>query len=141
VAGLLEQIEVLRGEASRTSSSEEKIGAADFYQIVRRLSPRDDMQRALKAEVVRLSLEVGQVRAAALAQETTSIPVPLLIVLTFWLVILFIGFGLFAPLNLTVMTSLFVFAFQFRRQSLWLSKWTKALLELCESPAALSSTP
>jgi hypothetical protein len=111
VAGVLEQIQLLRGEASSTSSSGEKISAGEFYQIVRRLLPRDDMQRALKAELVRISLEVGQVRAAALAQETSSIPVPFLIVLTFWLVILFIGFGLFAPPNITVMTSLFVCAF------------------------------
>jgi len=34
-----------------------------------------------------------------------------LIVLTFWLVILFIGFGLFAPSNLTVLAVLFVCAF------------------------------
>ena len=34
-----------------------------------------------------------------------------MIVLTFWLVILFIGFGLFAPSNLTVLAVLFVCAF------------------------------
>jgi hypothetical protein len=30
--------------------------------MVRRLSPRDDVQRSLKAEVLRISLEVGQIR-------------------------------------------------------------------------------
>jgi hypothetical protein len=94
-----------------TSSSELKTGAADFYQIVRKLSPGDDEQRALKGEVLRISLEVAQIRAAALAQETSSIPVPFLIVLTFWLAILFMGFGLFAPPNLTVLAALFVCAF------------------------------
>jgi hypothetical protein len=111
VGGVLEQIQVLQGGGTTTSSSGDKIGAADFYQIVRSLSPRDDLQRALKAEVVRISLEVAQIRAAALAQQTSSIPVPFLIVLTFWLVVLFMGFGLFAPPTPIVMVSLFVCAF------------------------------
>jgi hypothetical protein len=110
VGGLLEQIQLLQGGGTTTPSSGDKIGT-DFYQIVRTLSPRDDLQRALKAEVVRISLEVAKIRAAALAQHTSSIPVPFLVVLTFWIVVLFIGFGLFAPPNPTVMVSLFVCAF------------------------------
>jgi len=111
VANLIDQIQLLRGDAPRASSSELKIGAADFYQIVRRLSPRDDEQRALKSEVVRISIEVAQIRAAALAQEGSSIPVPFLIVLTLWLAILFMGFGLFAPTNFVVLAALSVCAF------------------------------
>ena len=111
VVNLLEQIHLAGGEAPKASSSEVKIGAADFYQTVRRLSPRGDEQKALKAEVLWISIEVAQVRADALAQESTSIPVPLLMVLTVWLVILFIGFGLFAPPNLTVLTALLLCAF------------------------------
>lgn len=111
VVSLLEQVHLARGEAPKTSSSGVKTDAADFYQTVRRLSPRGDEQKALKAEVLRISLEVAQIRAAALAQESSSIPVPFLVVLTFWLVILFIGFGLFAPLNPTVLAVLFFCAF------------------------------
>ena len=61
--------------------------------------------------MLRISREAAQIRAAALAQESSSVPVPFLIVLTFWLVILFIGFGLFAPLNPTVLAVLFFCAF------------------------------
>jgi hypothetical protein len=109
--GLIDQIQSLRGDLSRTSSSQLKAGAADFYQIVRRLSPRDDEQKALQAEVLRISTEVAQIRASALAQEGSSIPVPFLIVLIFWLAILFIGFGVFAPPNPTVLAALCVCAF------------------------------
>jgi len=38
---------------------------------------------------------------------------PLLVVLIFWLTIIFVSFGLFAPLNATVLTSLFVSALSF----------------------------
>jgi hypothetical protein len=111
VVSLLEQVRLASGATPKTSASGVKTDAADFYQTVRRLSPRGDEQKALKAEVLRISLEVAQIRAAALAQESSSIPVPFLIVLTFWLVILFIGFGLFAPLNPTVLAVLFFCAF------------------------------
>jgi Protein of unknown function (DUF4239) len=111
VSVLIEQVQNVRDIPLGTSSSGSKVGAADFYQIVRKLSPRDDEQKALKAEVLRISLEVAQIRASALTQEGSSIPMPFLIVLIFWLAILFIGFGLFAPPNVTVLAALCVCAF------------------------------
>jgi hypothetical protein len=41
-------------------------------------------------------------------QNTASVSVPLLVVLIFWLTIIFVSFGLFAPRNATVITSLLV---------------------------------
>ena len=78
--------------------------------MVRRLSPRDDGQRALKAEVLRISLEVGQIRASALARESSSIPIPFLVILVFWLTALFVGFGLFASRNLILVAALCICA-------------------------------
>jgi len=43
-------------------------------------------------------------------QSVSSVSAPLLIVLIFWLTILFISFGLFAPRNATVVVSLLVSA-------------------------------
>jgi len=43
-------------------------------------------------------------------QATTSVSMPLLIVLVLWLTVIFISFGLFAPFNATVVSSLFVSA-------------------------------
>jgi hypothetical protein len=43
-------------------------------------------------------------------QGVTSISMPLLTVLTFWITALFISFDLFAPLNGTTVASLFVSA-------------------------------
>ena len=78
--------------------------------MVRRLSPREDSQRALKTEVLRLSLEIGQIRASALARQSSSIPIPFLVVLVFWLTALFAGFGLFASRNLVAVMALCVCA-------------------------------
>jgi hypothetical protein len=44
------------------------------------------------------------------AQGSASISMPLLVVLVFWLTTIFIGFGLFAPANGAVLTSLLVSA-------------------------------
>jgi len=43
-------------------------------------------------------------------QGNTSISLPLLGMLVFWLVIVFISFGLFAPANTTVIATLFLCA-------------------------------
>jgi hypothetical protein len=78
--------------------------------MVRRLSPRNDGQRALKAEVLRIRVEIGQIRASSLARESSSIPIPFLVVLVFWLTALFAGFGLFASRNLVTAVALCVYA-------------------------------
>jgi hypothetical protein len=109
VADLIAQTDSLTPSTPKLRPSSEA-DLSDFYQMVRRLSPRDDSQRSLKAEALRISLEVGKIRASALARESSSIPIPLLVVLVFWLTALFAGFGLFAPRNLVVMAALCICA-------------------------------
>ena len=43
-------------------------------------------------------------------QDETAIPRPFLVVVVFWLTVLFISFGLFAPLNPTVLATFVVCA-------------------------------
>jgi hypothetical protein len=99
IAALDDSLHLLGASSSKLQPSSSEAELSDFYHMVRRLSPRDDSQRALKAEVLRISLEVGQIRASALARESSSIPIPFLVVLVFWLTALFAGFGLFASRN------------------------------------------
>lgn len=114
VAAFADQIQSMRGSSSALSPSKLVLSTTDegkdFYKMVRRLSPRDDVQRSLKAEVLRISLEAGQIQASALARESSAVPMPFLVVLVFWLAILFTGFGLFAPRNPTVIAALCVCA-------------------------------
>ena len=53
---------------------------------------------------------LGQTRWLEFAQSTTSISMPLLVMVVFWLVTFFLGFGLFVPRNGTVVSSLFLTA-------------------------------
>jgi hypothetical protein len=86
-------------------------GLSKVYRMIQKLSPRDDTQRSLKAEALQKSREVGQIRASALAGESSSIPIPFLVVLVFWLTALFVGFGLFARRNFVAIGVLCVCAF------------------------------
>ena len=45
-----------------------------------------------------------------LAQQDSSISTPMLVVVVFWLTVVFLSFGLFAPPNLTVFATLFLCA-------------------------------
>jgi hypothetical protein len=75
---------------------------------IQELSPKDDRQRALQAQALNTAASLIQTRWLMYEQGTTSVSIPMLVILTFWLAAIFISFGLFAPRNATVMTALFV---------------------------------
>ena len=77
---------------------------------VRSLTPRDDSQRALQSHALALIESVLRTRWLVYASGGSSIPLPFLVVLLFWLTLTFASFGLFAPRNATVITVLFVCA-------------------------------
>jgi hypothetical protein len=81
-----------------------------LYVKILELSPRNDAQRALQAQALGIAMALGEMRWLMYEQSTAAVSRPLLVVLVFWLTIIFISFGLFAPNNLTVVTSLFVSA-------------------------------
>jgi len=56
------------------------------------------------------ALDLGRMLMLLFEQLGSSIPVPFLVVLVFWLCIIFASFGLFAPRNATVIAVLFVCA-------------------------------
>jgi hypothetical protein len=84
--------------------------AEDLADAIRGLQPRDDSQRALKSRALDLTEALLQTRWLAIAGTGSSVPVPFLVILLFWLTITFASFGLFAPRNITVVTVLVVCA-------------------------------
>jgi hypothetical protein len=82
------------------------VGADALLDEVENLSPKTDEQRSLKAEAIGLCLSLGQERWLMYAQSGSSVSTPLLVVLVFWFTITFVGFGLFAPANTTVVVAL-----------------------------------
>jgi hypothetical protein len=74
-------------------------------------APRNEMQRWLQSEALRIGGDLTETRWLVLAQARSAIPAPFLVVVVFWLTVLFASFGLFAPRNGTVVAVLLVCAF------------------------------
>src|SRR5271170_1652419 len=84
---------------------------SDFYQKVQQLTPTNDIQRAVKAELLSASIRLRETYwLMYLQSEQTSVPKPLLAVVIAWLVAIFVSFGLFAPRNATVVVTLIICA-------------------------------
>jgi hypothetical protein len=77
---------------------------------IRTLTPQTDAQRALQARALDLAETLLRVRWLVSSSTVTSVPLPFLAILLFWLVITFASFGLFAPRNATVIAVLVVCA-------------------------------
>jgi hypothetical protein len=81
-----------------------------LYDAIQQLSPKDDTQRWLKGQALSTAISIGQTRWLMYEQARTTVSMPLLVTLVFWLAISFTSFGLFTPVNATSIASIFVSA-------------------------------
>jgi hypothetical protein len=79
-----------------------------MYDKIADLTPQTDGQRALKARALEIMTDLLQERLRLFARHDSSLPLPFLVVLAMWLIVLFGGYGLLAPRNVTVIAVLFV---------------------------------
>ena len=86
------------------------VAAEAFYDKIQALSPQNEVQRQLQAQAVKISVDIGQSRWLLFEQGGRSIPMPFLVLLIFWVTVIFLSFGLFAPRNATVIVTLFLCA-------------------------------
>lgn len=70
------------------------------------LAPKNELQTTLKSHAMSAAFDLGQMRWQEFEQANSTVSRPLLCILTFWLAILFVSFGMFAPPNSTVIISL-----------------------------------
>jgi hypothetical protein len=74
---------------TRTSQLEApSAGAEVLLDKIQGLARKDDRQRSLQAQALSTVLDIGQTRWLQYAQGSTSISMPLLVVLVFWLTII-----------------------------------------------------
>ena len=74
------------------------------------LTPKNEAQRQILAQSQQLVNDLSQTRWLLVEEAQTQLPVPFLLILIFWLFLLFVSFGLFAPRNLMSHIVLFVAA-------------------------------
>jgi hypothetical protein len=86
------------------------LGAEPVYDRLQALSPKNDAQAALKTQALNVATDINQTRWLLFQQLGRSFPTAFLVVLVCWFSIIFLGFGLFAPPNPTVITTLLLCA-------------------------------
>jgi hypothetical protein len=82
--------------------------SAAFFESIAKLSPNSEAQRFIQKRALEISGAIRQTRALMAEQANSSIPWPFLTVLVFWISMLFMGFGLFARANATVIVALLI---------------------------------
>lgn len=83
---------------------------AGIEDQIRALTPQNDAQRSLQSRALQILDDVQQTRWLILQEADNSIPMAFLVMLVFWLIAIFVSFGLFAPRNPTVVAILLVAA-------------------------------
>ena len=96
--------------STKQASFDASAASEAAYARLLQLSPRDDTQRSLKDRAIQRSTDIAQTRLLLFAQASNSIPMPFLVVLTFWLTMIFASFSLFAQPKPVVIASLFICA-------------------------------
>jgi hypothetical protein len=92
------------------AEAEKATGMEDVYDQLRALTPKNDSQIYLKSQALQLGADLLQSRWMLVEQSQNQLPTVFLCVLTFWLTVLFTGFGMLAPRNLTAVSGLAVCA-------------------------------
>ncbi len=77
---------------------------------LRELVPATDAQRQLLDQARQIANDLLQSRWLLIEQTTNALPLPFLVMLLFWLTMLHLSFGLFAPCNATVIIVLLLSA-------------------------------
>jgi hypothetical protein len=85
-------------------------GSGSLLEKIQALSPETEFQRALKSQAWNMALNLGQTRWLLYEQGATKVSRPMVVMMVFWLTIVFVSWGLFAPRNPTVVATLFTAA-------------------------------
>jgi hypothetical protein len=88
-------------------------GAEALRQRILALSPENDAQRWLKSQALDISSEIEALRWQAFERIGGGIQWPFVAIVVFWLAVIYLSFGLFAPRNASVLVALFLSALSF----------------------------
>jgi hypothetical protein len=73
-----------------------------LFGMIANLSPKTDVQRFTQGRAMQILTDMANTRRLMAEQAGGALSWPFFVVLVFWLVVLFLGFGLFARFNATV---------------------------------------
>jgi len=104
---VVQMLDRIWSKDSSQPSKVQPVGANEVvYDEIQQLSPQSDAQRSLQGRALNLAVAIGQTRWLMFEQATTSVSMPLLLVVVFSLTITFTSFSLHAAPNPTVIVTL-----------------------------------
>jgi len=77
-----------------------------LYVLIESLDPKTGVERSLKPQILQKAIALGQLRWQLAEQANTDVSAPVLVVVVCWLAVIFFSYGLFAPVNATVIVML-----------------------------------
>jgi hypothetical protein len=99
-----------KAAAAGMTAFERASGMEQVQAKLRELTPATDAQRQLFAQAQQISGELLQFRWLLIEQMQNALPKPFLVMVLFWLTMLHMSFGLFAPRNAMVIVVLLLCA-------------------------------
>ncbi len=112
VAGHMQKIwaDSKTGAPGGLQAVEKSTAVLDFQSLLRELKPTNESQKSILNRAEQVLTDLWQMRLLIIEEQQQPVPVVFLALLIFWLTILFMSFGLFAPHNATVFAVLLVCA-------------------------------
>lgn len=89
---------------------EKRYGIEEVQDKLQTLSPKNDSQRLLQTQALKICGDLAQSRWLLIEQSQSPLPFVFFVILVFWLTIFFICFGLFSEPNATVIAVMLVCA-------------------------------
>jgi hypothetical protein len=86
------------------------IAAEQFFYAIEQLSPKTDLQRSIKPRILEVSADLARTRLLMFVHIDNPLPLPLLIIMIFWLTVIFSSFTLFVRPNVFVAMASLVYA-------------------------------
>lgn len=80
----------------------------DLHDKISALTPMNDAQKERKADALQITNDLLQTRWLLVEQSQNDLPDAFVVILIFWLTVLFAGFGLLAPWNITSVFALLI---------------------------------
>ena len=99
-----------KSAASGLTAYEQMHGMEDVQMTLLKITPTTEAQRQMYTTAQNLIDQLRESRWLLIEQGQKVIPLPFLVILLFWVTMLHISFGLFAPRNATVITVLLISA-------------------------------
>jgi hypothetical protein len=85
-------------------------GMDEIQTMIEHLAPSDEAHRLIRTDALEICTDLVRSRWLLIEKTQSSLPLPFLAILIFWLTVLFVSLGLLAPRNATTVVCLLVCA-------------------------------